>query len=554
MAITETPTTTEPSAAAVDAATPAGYVEPTGLGAVLGSGDHKTVGRLYVGFSLVFGAVAFALTCLSDLQGIGDGGTILGLNSAFPVFTLGQLSLVLLFAIPLLLGLATAIVPLQVGANTVAFPRAAAGAFWTWLVSAGALICAYAIDGAIGSGGNAESQQLALIALLGLSASLIVGSVCVVTTVVALRTEGMALDRVPFFSWSMLVAGGLWAMTLGVFAGNVLLVLIAAKYGTANKYAVAFNQWPQLTWLVTPPAIFTFAIPVLGVVADSVATFSGARQPRRGVVLFAIAAFGGLSFGAYVQPFFNAGAWHQWIVVGQSALLVLPVLILLGGLATALRAGKPKLASPLILGLVGLLLLLLATLAAIPFGIQSLQLEAAADSLVATNQALREAATGSPPYLWGILGLVAAVITAGGAAGVYLWAPKLVGRRLGDGIGQAPGPRHRRPGRCSSRSPWPSSGSRPRPTASPTAPTPSSAPAQPERPSSPSGRWPSPPRWSPGASASSAAGAPTSPMPGARARPSSGWPTARRPPATSPRLAPVTSPEPLLDLAEGASS
>lgn len=435
MAITETPTTTD-APVADTRATPAGYVEPTGLGAVLGSGDHKTVGRLYIGFSLVFGVVAFALTGLSDLQGIGDGGTLLGLSSAFPVFTLGQLSLVLLFAVPLFLGLATAIVPLQVGANTVAFPRAAAAAFWTWLVSGGALLCAYAIDGAIGSGGNAESQQLALAALLGLAVALIIGSVCVVTTVVALRTEGMALDRVPFFSWSMLVAGGLWAMTLGVFGANVLLVLIASKYGTASKYAVPFNQWPQLTWLVAPPAIFSFAIPALGIIADSATTFAGARQPRRGALLFAIGLFGAFSFGAYVQPFFNPGAWHQWIVVGQSALLVLPLLILLGGIATVLRAGSPKLASPLILGVVSLLLLLLAALVAIPFGIQSLQLEAPADSLIAANQALREAATGTPPYLWGILGLVATAIAVAGAAGVYLWAPKLTGRRLGDGIGK----------------------------------------------------------------------------------------------------------------------
>jgi cytochrome c oxidase subunit 1 len=436
MAITETPTTTDAPAAVHAGATPVGYVEPTGLGAVLGSGDHKTVGRLYVGFSLVFGIVAFGLTALSDLQGIGDGGTLLGLSSAFPVFTLGQLALVLLFAIPLFLGLATAIVPLQVGANTVAFPRAAAAAFWTWLVSAGALICAYAIDGAIGSGGNAESQQLAFVALLGLTLSLIVGSVCVVTTVVALRTDGMALDRVPFFSWSMLIAGGLWAMTLGVFGGNVLLVLISSKYGTGTKYAVSFNQWPQLAWLVAPPAVFTFAIPMLGVIGDAVSTFSGARQPRRGAMLVAIGAFGAFSFGAYVQPFFNNAAWHQWIVVGQGALLALPLLLLLGGVATALRAGKPKLASPLILAVVALLLLLLAVVASVPFGIQSLELGAPAPSLIATNQALREATSATPPYLWAILALVAAALAVGAAAGIYLWAPKLTGRRLGDGLGK----------------------------------------------------------------------------------------------------------------------
>jgi heme/copper-type cytochrome/quinol oxidase subunit 1 len=434
MAITETPTTDAPSA--VGATPPAGYEEPTGLAAILGSGDHKTVGRLYIGFSLVFGVVAFALTALSDLQGIGDGGTILGLSSAFPVFTLGQVSLVLLFAIPLLIGLATVVVPVQVGARTVAFPRAAAASFWTWLVSAVLLVSAYAIDGAIGSGGDIESQQLTFLALIGLSVSLLVGSICVVTTVVALRTDGMALDRVPFFSWSMLVAGGLWAMTLGVFGGNVLLILIASKYGTANKYSVPFNQWPQLAWIVSAPAVFTFAIPVLGIAADAVSTFTGARQPRRGLLLFAMGAFGALSFGAYVQPFFNDGAWHQWIVVGQTALLLLPLLLLLGGLAAAMKAGKPKLASPPILGLVSVLLLLLAVLLAVPFGVTPLELEAPAEPLIATNQALREAASATPPYLWGILGLVAAAILVSGAAAIYLWAPKLAGRRLGDGLGK----------------------------------------------------------------------------------------------------------------------
>jgi cytochrome c oxidase subunit 1 len=339
-------------------------------------------------------------------------------------------------AIPLFLGLATAIVPLQVGANTVAFPRAAAAAFWTWLISAGALICAYAIDGAIGSGANPDSQQLALVALIGLSLSLVLGAICVVTTVVALRTEGMALDRVPFFSWSMLVAGGIWAMTLGVFAGNALLVLIAVKYGIASRYAVPFNQWPQLAWLVAPPTIFVLAIPALGIIGDAVSTFSGARQPRRGAVLFAIGAFGALSFGAYVQPFFNEGAWHLWIVVAQSALLVLPLLVLLGGFATAMRAGKPKLASPAILGLVSLLLLTLAALVSIPFGIETLQLEAPAEPLIATNQALREAASATPPYLWGVLALVVSALLVAGAAGIYLWAPKLAGRRLGDGLGK----------------------------------------------------------------------------------------------------------------------
>ena len=76
----------------------------------------------------------------------------------------------LLVVIPLLLGLATYVVPLQVGANTVAFPRAAAAALWAWLLSGGVFIVANAIDGGIG-GGREKAVDLGLLALLGLDPS-----------------------------------------------------------------------------------------------------------------------------------------------------------------------------------------------------------------------------------------------------------------------------------------------------------------------------------------------------------------------------------------------
>jgi hypothetical protein len=120
MAITETrpePTTVEP------------HVNPWGDGdeypsfaRSLGSSDHKTIGRLFIGFSLVFGVAAWVLVALSSLQDINDVDVIE--DSIFQVFTLGRLGLIFLFALPLFLRLAVYLVPLQVGASTIAFPRA----------------------------------------------------------------------------------------------------------------------------------------------------------------------------------------------------------------------------------------------------------------------------------------------------------------------------------------------------------------------------------------------------------------------------------------------
>jgi len=434
MAITETSPTPTAEASTTASSTPPSIVPtPRGLVGVLGTGDHKTIGRLYVGFSLLFGVGALALLGYFGVDAMATEHD----THAFLGFTLGQLGLVFLFLMPLFTGLATAIVPLQVGASTIAFPRAAAGAFWTWLLSAGLLIVSYlpVLDGGI-NGADPEATSLTLLGLAGVVISLLLGSICIITTVVALRPPGMSLDRVPVFSWSMVVAGGMWLLTLPVFLGNLALIFIDAKYAAnqPHRYGTDFRQWSQISWVVAHPQVFVYAIPALGVAADAIATFARARQPQRGVVLGAIGFFGALGFGAYVQPFFNAGIYHDWPVVLQGFLIVLPLLMFLGGIAAAVRKGKPKVASPFVLSLIGVVLVLLGAIAAVPFGVGRLGLQGVPDALSA-NQQMRASLGLTPVYLWGITGLVVVGAASAAVAGLFYWSPKLTGRKLADGVG-----------------------------------------------------------------------------------------------------------------------
>ena len=129
MAVTETPPETVDAAAPAVASTP--RPEPTGLAAVLGSGDHKLVGRLYIVTALLFGLAAGLLGVLFAVEGIEP--TTLDLFSAgsvYQLFTLFRLGGVFMVAFPLVIGVALVVVPLQVGATTVAFPRAAAASYW----------------------------------------------------------------------------------------------------------------------------------------------------------------------------------------------------------------------------------------------------------------------------------------------------------------------------------------------------------------------------------------------------------------------------------------
>jgi cytochrome c oxidase subunit I len=419
MAITET----RPDTVVENPVNPWGTGEeyPT-FARALGSGDHKTLGRFYVAFALLFGLAAWVLMALHTADQVTDLD-IVSTDAVARVFSLGRVSLVLLFALPLFIGIATFVVPLQVGSATIAFPRAAAAAFWGWLTGAVMLLVAYAVRGGIG-GTRSNAVSLGYLAMGLVIVALLLATVCLVTTIVTLRAPGMRMDRLPLFSWSMFVAGSIWLLSLPVLLANLLLIYVDFHFGRPSDFGVGPNQLAQLFWVFQQPQVFVFAIPVVGIVSDIVATMSGSRVRNRGTMFIGIAAFGILSFGAYVQPFYNPGVWTQWLFVGQSILLLLPLLLLVGGWATTMRAGKPRLNTPAIGALGATLVLVTAALASALFAIEPLRLQpgATADS--------------TPYFQFGVLVLVIGAATAAGIAGLHYWAPKMWGRMGQDMLGK----------------------------------------------------------------------------------------------------------------------
>jgi cytochrome c oxidase subunit I+III len=379
-----------------------------------GSGDHTTLGRLYIGAALLLGVAGWVVNALVGASQLGDGD-LLSTDAANTLFTLGRTGLVLMVVVPLLLGIATLIVPLQVGANTVAFPRAAALAFWTWLLGSGVMIVANAVDGGFG-GGRDRAVDLMLAALIAVVAALVLGTVCVLATAIALRTPGMSLDRVPATTWAFLVGGSVWVLSLPVLAANALLIYLDHRYGLPSDFGVGANQWSQVSWLVGQPQIYAFVVPALGILTDAVTTLGGVRQAHRGLVLVGIGAFGALSFGAFAQPYVYDEVADHAVWAGMSLLIALPLLLLVAAWATSLRAGRPKPLASVGLSLATIVLLLLAVVAGALY--------------VITWFELRE----SGAYSSGHFALVVAAGMAGAAAGITYWAPKLLGRFANEGL------------------------------------------------------------------------------------------------------------------------
>jgi heme/copper-type cytochrome/quinol oxidase subunit 1 len=402
MALTDTRTE---SGIEAPEASPSAVPAPVSL---LGSGDHKALGLVYIVAALLFGVVGWIVSALTGAHALGSG-TFLSESTADGLFSASRIGLVLLVAVPVMLGLATYIVPLQVGANTVAFPRAAAAALWTWILSGGLLIVANSIDGGL-DGGRDRAVDLGLLAIAGLCVALVLGVVCVITTAIALRTPGMRLDRVPLFTWAFVVGGSVWVLTLPILFGNVVLIYVDHHYGSATAFGSVGSQWVQVSWIASQPQVYALLIPVLGLVADVIATIAGVRQPSRNLMLFAIGAFGVLSVGAWAQTAFYPEARNEALWAAMVLLIVLPTLLVAAGTGAVLRSGKPPIKSPLLLAIVALLFVLLAVLVGALAAFTPLELR------------------GSRAFGTGQFAAVLAAVIAGAAAGVAYWAPKMTGR------------------------------------------------------------------------------------------------------------------------------
>jgi len=409
-----TVTEEKPEVGALVATTDAGEEEPPprpaprGFAGALGTADHKVVGRLYLAVALVLLGASLVLAVLVGVEGMDLSSlNVLSSETFFQIYTLSRVGIVFLGVLPALLGLAIYIVPLQVGASAVAFPRTAAASFWGWLLGAGLMVGGYAINGGPG-GGRVEGVLLSYAAWIMVIISLLAGVVCVVTTVLSLRPEGMSLRRVPTFAWSMLVAGSIWILTLPVLAGNLLLIYVDSDHSLVS-FGVPLDVWPQLRWIFVQPAVFALAIPVLGIAGDVVPVMARHRVKAHDASLISIGLFGALSFGPWAQTAFNPALVEQAVYIGMSFLIVLPTLIFFGGLADTLRRGRPRGSAALPLAMLAMLGVLAAAIAAAANAFDPLDLQGTT---------------------WGdgVANLLFGSTLVGLAAGLTYWGPKIWGR------------------------------------------------------------------------------------------------------------------------------
>jgi len=289
---------------------------------LLSTTDHKVIGDMYLVTSFAFFLFAGALALLMRAELARPGMQIVSHEQYNQLFTVHGTIMMLLFATPTFTGFANAIMPLQIGAPDVAFPRLNAYTYWVYLfgglmVVSGFLTTngaaafgwfAYApLNGPVFSPGTGGDLWVMGLVVSGLST--ILGSVNFITTIICLRAPGMTLFRMPIFTWNVLFTSILALLAFPVLTAALLALEADRKFGAhvfdaANGGALL---WQHLFWFFGHPEVYIVALPFFGVVTEILPVFS--RKPAFGYVglVGATIAITGLSATVWAHHMFATG-------------------------------------------------------------------------------------------------------------------------------------------------------------------------------------------------------------------------------------------------------
>ena len=261
--------------------------------------DHKRIGRLFIGISVLFLLGMTVIGALVGFERLQPDSTALEADSMDQLFSLLRVGSSFFVVAPLLLGVSVAIVPLQLGARSLALPRAAALGLWSWAAGGVVVVVAYVNNGGPG-GGDENMVDLFLMGLALACIGLVISAGSVVVSVLTTRAPGMTMARVPLFAWSAFVGAAALVLTLPVLVGNLVLLTVDHRYSRAAFGGnTGITSW--MGWALTQPATYVYAVPALGIAADIIATATGRRQPMRGTVMLGIALFGTATLAAVTQ-------------------------------------------------------------------------------------------------------------------------------------------------------------------------------------------------------------------------------------------------------------
>ncbi|RKN06156.1 cytochrome c oxidase subunit I [Streptomyces radicis] len=315
----------ETEAAGATPASPAAYRRRPGSVVVkwLTTTDHKTIGTMYLLTSFLFFIIGGAMALIMRAELARPGTQVVSNEQFNQLFTMHGTIMLLLFATPLFAGFTNWIMPLQIGAPDVAFPRLNMLAYWLYLFG-GLMVVGgfFTPQGAASFGWFAYSPLSDAVRSPGMGADLwvmglalsgfgtILGAVNFITTIICMRAPGMTMFRMPIFTWNVLLTGVLVLLAFPVLAAALFALAADRVFGAhifdaSNGGAIL---WQHLFWFFGHPEVYIIALPFFGIVSEIIPVFS--RKPIFGYIglVAATITIAGLSVTVWAHHMYVTGA------------------------------------------------------------------------------------------------------------------------------------------------------------------------------------------------------------------------------------------------------
>ena len=295
---------------------------PPGILGWLATVDHKEIGRRYIVTALIFLILGGAMSLLMRVQLAGPDSDLISAERYNQLFTMHGSTMMFLFAVPVMEGVAVYVIPLMLGTRSTAFPRLNAFSYYMYLFGGlmlwGAFVLNIAPDigwfaytplsGPQFSPGKRADVWAQMITFTEVAA--LAAAVVLTCTILKCRAPGMTLARMPLFAWAMLVAAIMiiFSMPAVALCSGMLISdrLVGTNFYNAAEHGDAL-LWQHLFWFFGHPEVYIIFLPATGFVSVIVETFC--RRPVFGhaVVVLALISTGILAFGLWVHHMFATG-------------------------------------------------------------------------------------------------------------------------------------------------------------------------------------------------------------------------------------------------------
>ena len=399
--------------------------------------DHKKIGIMYLVNSYFWFGVAGLLAVFIRAELAQPGTQFFGEERYNQLFTMHGTTMIFLFIIPILAGFGNYIVPLQIGALDMAFPRVNALSFWMLPLAGIVLYSSYLLGGpadagwtqyaplseGVGAQGNSIGIDLWIVALLLVGTASILGAVNFITTIFNMRAPGMTMFRMPLFTWTILVTSLLVLLATPVFTSALVMLLLDRNLGgsffnPANGGIAVL--WQNVFWFYSHPAVYVMVLPGMGIISDVLPLFS--RKPLFGykAFVFATAGIGALGFSVWA---------HHMFVTGQVLLPFFSIMTFLIAVPTGVKFFNWI--ATLVKGQITF-----STAMLFAIGFLTMFLIGGIDGVFLASPPVDFALTET---YW-VIAHIHYVLFGGSVfavyAGFYYWFPKFSGRKLNEGLGK----------------------------------------------------------------------------------------------------------------------